>query len=155
MASYILTVIGYPASDSTGAFEWSIAGVRGKQLAAGRGTITGSGHTASLAAERLTYHALLAGLQALLAEDDAGALTIAAAPAFIALLRQRDHPDDPNLQRLRRHAVQLLNQVHGELTLYEQLVVPPLLVEATEPPPRAAKLPPPRVAALVTHTNLR
>ena len=90
-----------------------------------------------------------------MAEDDAGALTIAAAPAFIALLRQRDHADDPNLERLRRHAVQLLNQVHGELTLYEQLVVPPLLVEATEPPPGAAKPLPPRVAALVTHTNLR
>ena len=37
-----------------------------------------------LAVERLTYHALLAGLQALLAQDYAGALTIAAAPAFIA-----------------------------------------------------------------------
>jgi hypothetical protein len=56
---------------------------------------------------------------------------------------------------LRRHAVQLLNQIRGELTLREQLVVPPLMVEAPEPPPRAAKPLPPRVAALVTHTNLR
>jgi hypothetical protein len=147
-------VIGNPASGGNGAFEWSITRLRGRQLAAGRGTFTGSGN-APLAAERLTYHALLAGLQALLAEDYTGTLTIAAAPAFIALLRQSDHPDDPGLQRLRQLAVQLFNQVHGELTLYEQLVVPPLLVEATEPPPRAAKLPRPRVAALVTHTNLR
>jgi hypothetical protein len=83
------------------------------------------------AVELLTYQALLAGLQALLAEDDAGALTIAAAPAFIALLRQSDHPGDPNLQRLRRYAVQLLHQIRAELTLHEQLVVPPLLVETT------------------------
>jgi hypothetical protein len=34
--------------------------------------------------EQLTYHVLLAGIQALLAEDDAGALTIAAAPTFIS-----------------------------------------------------------------------
>jgi hypothetical protein len=81
MPSYTLTVIGYPASDSTGAYEWSIAGSRGKQLAAGRGMITRSGNAASLPVERLTYHALLAGLQALLAQDDAAALTIAAAPA--------------------------------------------------------------------------
>jgi hypothetical protein len=79
-----------------------------------------------LAVERVTYHALLAGLQALLGEDYVGALTIVGAPAFIALLRQSDHPDDPNLQRLRRHAVQLLNGVRGELTLHEQLVAPPL-----------------------------
>jgi hypothetical protein len=32
-------------------------------------------------------------------------------------------------------------------------VVPPLLVEATEPPPRAAKPLPPHVAALVTQLN--
>ena len=49
---------------------------------------------APLAVERLTYHALLAGLQALLAEDYAGALTIAAAPAFIALLRQSEDAAD-------------------------------------------------------------
>jgi hypothetical protein len=116
--------LGYPASDSTGAFEWSVTGPRGQQLAAGRGTITGSGHAALLAGERLTYHAL--GLQALLAEGYVGALTIAAEMAFIALLRQSDYPDDPCLQRLRRHAVQLLNEVRGELTLHEQVVVPPL-----------------------------
>jgi hypothetical protein len=81
MASYTLTVIGYPASESNGTYEWRVTGARGKQLAAGRGTITGSGKAASLAIERLTYHGLLAGLQALLAEDDAAALTIAAAPA--------------------------------------------------------------------------
>ena len=155
MASYILTVVGYPASESKGAYEWSLAGARGQQLAAGRGTITRSGNAASLAVERLTYHALLAGLQALLAEDDAAALTIAAAPAFIALLRQSDYPDDPGLQRLRRHAVQLLNQIRGELTLHEQLVVPPLMVAEPELPPRAAKPLSPRVAALVTHTDLR
>jgi len=50
-----------------------------------------------LAVERLTYHALLAGLQALLAED----YTIAAAPACIALLRPVDHAEDPDIQRLR------------------------------------------------------
>jgi hypothetical protein len=151
--SYILTVIGYPASESYGTYEWRIGGAHGQQLAAGRGTIIGSGNAAPWAVERLTYHALLAGPQALLAEDDPGALTIAAAPAFIALLRQSDHPDDPALQRLRRHAVQLLNQVRGELTLHEQLVVPPLMVEAPEPPPRAAKPLPPRVVALVMQLN--
>src|SRR6266516_5477171 len=78
---------------------------------------------------------------------------IAAASAFIALLRRSDHPSDPNLQRLRRHAVQLLNQIRGELTLYEQLVVPPLMVAEPEPPPRAATPLPPRVAALVTQLN--
>jgi hypothetical protein len=152
MASYLLTVVGYPVSDSTGVFEWSIAGAQGQQRAAGRGTITVSGDDA-LAVERLTYHALLAGLQALLAEDDTGALTWAAAPAFIALLRQSDHPDDPGLQRLRQHVIQLLKQVRGELTLHEQLVVPPLLVEAAEPTPRPAKPLPPRVVALVTQLN--
>src|SRR5438045_3974906 len=131
--------LGYPASDSTGAFEWSLAGARGQQLAAGRGMITRSSNAASLPVERLTYHALLAGLQVLLAEDDAAALTIAAAPAFIALLRQSDHPDDSGLQRLRRHAVQLLKGVRGELTLHEQLVVPPLMAAEPELPPRAAK----------------
>jgi hypothetical protein len=75
MASYILTIIGYPTSESDGTYEWSISGVRSQQLAAGRGTITGSGNAAPLAVERLSYHALLAGLQALLAEDYAGALT--------------------------------------------------------------------------------
>jgi hypothetical protein len=109
MASYILTVIGYPASDNAGAYEWSLAGARGELLAAGRGTIIGSGNAAPLAVERLTYHALLAGPQALLAEDDPGALTIAAAPAFIALLRPHYQSDDPALQRLRGHTVQLLN----------------------------------------------
>jgi len=153
MASYILTVVGYPASESNGIYEWSITGARGKQLATGRGTLTRHDHAAPLAVERLTYHALLAGLQALLAENYAGALTIAAAPTFIALLRQSDHPGDPSLQRLRQHAVQLLNQVRGELTLHEQLVVPPLMVEAPEPPPRSAKPLPPRVAALVTQLN--
>jgi hypothetical protein len=105
MASYTLTVIGYPASETNGIYEWGITGARGgRSLAAGQGTITGSGNTAPLAVERLTYHALLAGLQALLAEDYAGALTIAAAPAFIALLRPPYQPDNPDLQRLRRHA---------------------------------------------------
>jgi hypothetical protein len=153
MASSILTVIGYPASDSNGTYEWRVTGARGKQLAAGRTTLTGIGNAAPLAAERLAYHAMLAGLQALLAEDYAGALTIAAAPAFIALLRQSDYPDDPGLQRLRRHAIQLLNQVRGELTLHEQLVVPPLMVAEPEPPPRAAKPLSPRVVALVTQVN--
>ncbi len=86
-------------------------------------------------------------------EDYAGALTIAAVPAFIALLRQGNHPDEPDFQRLRRHAVQLLNQIRGELTLHEQVVVPPLLVEAPEPPPRAEKPLPPRVIALVMQLN--
>src|SRR6266545_7051215 len=110
MASSVLTIVGYPASDSTGSFEWGIAGAKGQLLAAGRGTIAGSGSTASQAVERLTYHALLAGLQAFLAEDYAGTLTIAAAPAFIALLRPGDHAEDPDLQRLRQQAIQLLNQ---------------------------------------------
>jgi hypothetical protein len=126
MASYILTIIGYLASEDNGSFEWAITGARGQQVAAGRGTIARSGHAVSLAVERLTYHALLAGLQVFLAEDYAGALTIAVAPAFIAPLRQSDHPPEPDLQRLRRHAVQLLNQIRGELTLHEQLIVPPL-----------------------------
>jgi hypothetical protein len=78
---------------------------------------------------------------------------IAAAPAFIALLRQSDHPGEPDLQRLRRHGVQLLNQVRGELTLHEQLVAPPLMVAEPEPTPRAAKPLPPRVTALVTQLN--
>ncbi len=56
--------------------EWGIAGAKAQLLAAGRGTIAGSGSTASLAVERLTYHALLAGLKAFLAEDYVGALTI-------------------------------------------------------------------------------
>src|SRR5437867_458757 len=104
MASYILTVVGYPASESKCAYEWSLAGARGQQLAAGRGMITRSGNAAYMAVVRLTYHAMLAGLQALLAEDYTGALTIAAAPAFIALLRQSDHVGEPGLQRLRWHA---------------------------------------------------
>ena len=79
MASYVLTIVGYPASDNIGTFEWGIAGAKAQLLAAGRGTIAGSGTAAALAVERLTYHALLAGLQALLAEDYVGALTIAAA----------------------------------------------------------------------------
>lgn len=76
MPSYALTIVGYSASDSTGTFEWGIAGAKAQLLAAGRGTIAGSGSTASLAVERLTYHALLAGLKAFLAEDYVGALTI-------------------------------------------------------------------------------
>ena len=96
---------------------------------------------------------MLAGLQLLLAEGLEGALTIAATPVFIALLRQSNHPDDPDLQRLRRHATQLLKGVRGKLTLREQLVVPPLFVEAPEPSPRAAKPLPPRVAALVAQLN--
>jgi hypothetical protein len=153
MASYILTVIGYPASDSVGAYEWRNVGARNRQLAAGCGALTGSGNAAPLAVERLTYHALLAGLQALLAEGYTGSLTIAAAPTFIALLRQSDHPGEPDLQRLRRYAVQLLNQIRGDLTLREQLVVPPLMVAEPEPTPRAAKPLPPRVVALVTQLN--
>jgi hypothetical protein len=153
MPSYVLTVVSYPASDSTGTFEWGIAGAKGQLLAAGRGTIAGSGHTASLGVERLTYHALLAGLQAFLADDYAGALTIAAAPAFIALLRPGEQAEDLGLQRLRRQAIQLLNQVRGELTLHEQVVVPPLFVEATELARHAAKPLPPRVIAFVTELN--
>jgi len=153
MASYALTIVGYPASDSTGTFEWGIAGAKGQLLAAGRGTIAGSGTTAPLAVERLTYHALLSGLQAFLAEDYAGALTIAAAPAFIALLRSGNHAEEPDLQRLRQQAIPLLNQIRSELTLHEQLVVPPLFVEATELARRAAKPLPPRVIAFVTQLN--
>jgi hypothetical protein len=89
-------------------------------LATGRSTIASSGHTASLAVERLAYHALLAGLQTFLAEDYAGALTIAAAPVFIALLRPGKQAEDSGLQRLRQQAIQLLNQVRGELTLLDQ-----------------------------------
>jgi hypothetical protein len=47
----------------------------------------------------------------------------------------------------------LLKGVRGELTLREQLVVPPLMVAEPEPPPRAAKPLPPHVAALVTQLN--
>ncbi len=108
MASYVLTIVSYPAADNIGTFEWGIAGAKGQLLAAGRGTITGSGTTTPLVVERLTYHALLAGLQALLAEDYAGALIIAAAPAFIALLRPGNHAEDHDLQRLRQQAIQLL-----------------------------------------------
>src|SRR6187455_2616589 len=127
-----------------GTFEWGVAGTKGQLVAAGRGTIAGSG-TAPLAVERLTYHALLAGIQALLAEDYVGALTIAAAPACIALLRPGSQSEDPGLPRLRQQAIQLLNQVRGELTLHEQVVVPPLFVAATELARRAAKPLPPRV----------
>jgi hypothetical protein len=69
------------------------------------------------------------------------------------LLWQCDPGGDPGLQPLRRHATQLLNRVRGELTLHEQLVVPPLLVEAAEQPPRPAKSLPLRVAALVAQLN--
>jgi hypothetical protein len=51
-----------------------------------------------------------------------------AAPAFIVFLRQNDHPGDPNLQRLRQHAVQLLNQIRGELILCEQWVALRMLI---------------------------
>jgi hypothetical protein len=61
-----------------------------------------------LVVERLSYHAVHADLQALLAEDCVAALTIAAEIAFIALLRQRDLVRGPDLQRLRRHTTQLL-----------------------------------------------
>ena len=103
--------------------------------------------------ERLADHALLAGLQAFLAEDDADALTIAATPTCIALLRPGDHAEDPDLQRLRQQVVQLLNPVRGTLTLHEQIVVPPLFVAATELARRAAKPVPPRVIAFVTQLN--
>jgi len=103
--------------------------------------------------ERLADHALLASLPALLAENDAGALMIAAAPAIIALLRQSEDAADQEPQRLRRHAAQSLNQVRDEFTLYEQMVVPPLFVETIEPPQRAAKPLPPHVIALVTQLN--
>jgi hypothetical protein len=150
----LLTVIGYPTSESDGTYEWKITEARGgRSLAVGRGTLAEIGNAALLPVERLSYHALLAGLQALLAENYVGSLTIAAGPAFIALLRQSNHPGEPDLQRLRRHAVQLLKEVRGELTLQEQLVVPPLMVAEPEPPPRAAKPLPPRVVALVTQLN--
>lgn len=155
MASYVLTIVGYPASDSTGTFEWGIAGAKAQLLAAGRGTIAGCGTAASQVVERLTYHALLAGIQAFLAEDYAGALTIAAAPAFIALLRPGEQAEEPDLKRLRQQAIQLLNQVRGDLTLHEQVVVPPLFVEATELARRAAKPLPPRVLAFVTELNAK
>jgi hypothetical protein len=103
--------------------------------------------------ERLADQALRAGLQALLAEDYTGTLMIAAAPAFIALLRQSEDAADQGLQRLRQHAAQLLNQVRGKLTLHEQMVVPPLFVEATELARCAAKSMPPRVIAFVTQLN--
>ena len=48
--------------------------------------------------ERLADHALRAGLQALLADNEAGALMIAATPAFIALLRPGDQSEDTDLQ---------------------------------------------------------
>ena len=73
--------------------------------------------------------------------------------AFIALLRQADHVGDPGLRWLRQLAVQLLKEVRGELTLQEQLVAGPLLIETPEPPPRAAKPLSPRVLALVTQLN--
>jgi hypothetical protein len=47
----------------------------------------------------------------------------------------------------------LLNQVRSALTLHEQVVVPPLFVEATELARRAAKPLPPRVIAFVTQLN--
>jgi len=103
--------------------------------------------------ERLADQALRAGLQALLAEDYVGALTIAAAPAFIALLRPGEQSEDPDLQRLRQQAIPLLNQIRSALTLHEQVVVPPLFVEATELARRAAKPLPPRVIAFVTQLN--
>jgi len=80
-------------------------------------------------------------------------LGIAAAPAFIALLRPGDQSQDPDLQRLRQLAIQLLNQVRGKLTLHEQIVVPPLFVAATELARRAAKPLPPRVIAFITQLN--
>jgi hypothetical protein len=45
MLSYILTVVGYPASNGNGTFEWSITRARGRQLAVGRGTISRSGNS--------------------------------------------------------------------------------------------------------------
>jgi hypothetical protein len=80
-------------------------------------------------------------------------LTIAAVPAFIALLRPGNQSEAPNLQRLRQQTVQLLNQVRGELKLHEQVVVPPLFVDATELARRAAKPLSPRVIAFVTELN--
>jgi hypothetical protein len=58
----------------------------------------------------------------LLAENDAGALTIAATPACIALLRQSEDAADQEPRRLCQYTVQLLNQVRSELTLPEQPV---------------------------------
>jgi hypothetical protein len=49
----------------------------------GRSTITESGHAAALAVERRMYHALLAGLQALLAEDYTSALTSRPRPSIL------------------------------------------------------------------------
>ena len=47
MASYTLTVIAYPASESNGNYEWSLTRARGgRSLAAGRGTITTNGNAA-------------------------------------------------------------------------------------------------------------
>ena len=63
------------------------------------------------------------------------------------------HAEDPGLQRLRQQAIQLLNQVRGQLTLHEQTVIPPLFVESTELARRAAKPLPPRVIAFVTQLN--
>src|SRR2546428_7568540 len=59
--------------------------------------------------------------------------------AFIALLRPGNHVEDPDLQRMRQLAIQLLNQVRSALTLHEQMVVPPLFVQATELARRAAE----------------
>ena len=78
-------------------------------------------HRHSHVVERLADHALRAGLPALLAENEAGALMIAAAPACIALLRQSEDAADQGLPRLRRHTVPLRNQVRSELTLPEQM----------------------------------
>ena len=47
----------------------------------------------------------------------------------------------------------MLNQVRGTLTLHEQVVVPPLFIEAVELARRAAKPLPPRVIAFVTQLN--
>jgi len=63
--------------------------------------------------ERLADHALRAGLQALLAENDAGALMIAAAPACIALLRQSEDAADQEPQRLRRHTVAVSGRIRN------------------------------------------
>lgn len=54
---------------------------------------------------------------------------------------------------MRQQAIQLLNQVRGELKLHEQVVVPPLFVEAAELARRAAKPLPPRVIAFVSELN--
>ena len=86
MASYVLTIIGYPVSDSTGAFEWRIAGAQGQHCAAGRGTIAGSSNAAALAVERLTYHALLAGCAGVVAQAQAA---FPDAPALQAVVLRR------------------------------------------------------------------